>query len=216
MRFGVCEELYLPENDASVQKGFENAMETMKALGGAVVHVRYPNAERMREVRRIIASAELASVHRERLASNPEKFGDDVRERLEVSSRVTLAEYALAMKERRTLTREMESVFDEIDIFLAPGYPCPAGPVATETGTVPIVNGQEFSFTGLGRPQTGPYNLFGFPTMAAPSGFSADGLPVSVQIVGPPWEEARVLQVSHAFEEATPEVRQKKPPMCGG
>ena len=213
MRFGVCEELYLPENDASVQKGFENAIETMKSLGGVVVQVRYPNAERMREVRRIIASAELASVHRERLASNPEKFGDDVRERLEISSRVTLDEYALAMKERRTLTREMEKVFDEIDIFLAPGYPCPAGPVATEMGTV---NGKELSFTGLGRAQTGPYNLFGFPTMAAPSGFSADGLPVSVQIVGPPWEEARVLQVSHAYEEAIPEVRQKKPPMFAG
>ena len=74
MRFGVCEDLYLPENDASVQKGFENAIETMKALGGAVVHVRYPNAERMRDVRRIIASAELAAVHRERLATHPEKI----------------------------------------------------------------------------------------------------------------------------------------------
>ena len=67
-----------------------------------------------------------------------------------------------------------------------------------------------------GRPQTGPYNLFGFPAMAAPSGFSADGLPVSVQFVGPPWEEARVLQASHAFEEATPDIRREKPPMFGG
>ena len=213
MRFGVCEDLYLPENDASVQKGFENAIEAMKALGGEVVHVRYPNAERMRDVRRIIASAELAAVHRERLATHPEKFGDDVRERLEISSRVTLEEYMHAMRERRTLTREMEKVFDEIDILLAPGYPCPAGPVATIMGTV---NGKEYLFTGLGRPQTGPYNLFGFPTMAAPSGFSEDGLPVSIQIVGPPWEEARVLQASHAFEEAIPEVRQKKPAMVGG
>ncbi len=213
MRFGVCEDLYLPENDASVQKGFENAIETMKALGGAIVHVRYPNADRMRDVRRIIASAELAAVHRERLATHPEKFGDDVRERLEISSRVTLEEYMHAMRERRTLTREMEKVFDEIDILLAPGYPCPAGPVATIMGTV---NGKEHLFTGLGRPQTGPYNLFGFPTMAAPSGFSEDGLPISIQIVGPPWEEARVLQASHAFEEAIPEVRQKKPAMVGG
>ncbi len=213
MRFGVCEDLYLDENDESVQRGFEFVIETIKSLGGVIVHVRYPHTERMREVRRIIAAAELAVVHRDRLASHPEKFGDDVRERLEVSSRVTLDEYAHAMRDRRTLTREMEKVFDEIDLLLAPGYPCPAAPIATTMG---VVNGVEIPYTGLGRPQSGPYNLFGFPVMSAPSGFSADSLPVSVQIVGPPWEEARVLQASHAFEQATQDIQNRKPPMFGG
>ena len=185
----------------------------MKGLGGVIKEVRYPLAAKMNEVRGIIAGAELAVVHRERFSEHPEMFGEDVRDRLEKSSRVTLDEYVRACRERRIVTREMEKVFGEIDILLAPGYPCPAAPIATTMGSV---NGVEVPFSGLGRPQTGPYNLFGFPAMAAPSGYSADGLPVSVQFVGPPWEEARVLQASHAFEEATPEVQQKKPPMFAG
>ena len=213
MRFGICEDLYFAENDESVQRGFASAIETVKGLGGVIVHVRYPYAQRTNEVRGAIAGAELAVVHRERLSAHPGMFGDDVRERLESVSRVTLDDYVDACRARRTLTREMEKVFDAVDILLAPGYPCPAAPIATAMGTV---NGREVPFSGLGRPQMGPYNLFGFPVMAAPSGFSADGLPVSVQFVGPPWEEARVLQASHAFEEATPEVQNKKPPMFGG
>ena len=213
MRFGLCEDLYLGENDESVQKGFEQAIETVKRLGGVIVHVRYPLAAKMNEVRGIIAGAELAVVHRERFSTHPEMFGEDVRDRLESVNRVTLDDYVRACRERRIVTREMEKVFGEIDILLAPGYPCPAAPIATMMGSV---NGVEMPFSGLGRPQTGPYNLFGFPAMAAPSSYSADGLPVSVQFVGPPWEEARVLQASHAFEEATPEVQRKRPPMFAG
>ena len=213
MRFGLCEDLHLSENDESVQKGFEQAIETLKGLGGVITHVRYPHAEQMNEVRGMIAGAELAVVHRERFSTHPEMFGEDVRDRLESVNRVTLDDYVRACRERRIVTREMEKVFGEIDILLAPGYPCPAAPIATTMGSV---NGVEVPFSGLGRPQTGPYNLFGFPAMAAPSGFSADGLPVSVQFVGPPWEEARVLQASHAYEEATPDIRREKPPMFGG
>lgn len=213
MRFGVCEDFHLPENDVSVQEGFEGALSTMEALGGVLVEVRFPRAARAEEVRRVIADAELFAVHRERLQSRPEKFGEDVRARLEGASRATLDEYVRALRERRVLAREMEKAFGEADVILAPGYPCPAAPIATAMGRV---NGREVPFSGLGRPQLGPWNLFGFPALAAPSGFSAEGLPVSVQFVGPPWEEARVLRAAHAFEEATPEIRRRRPPAVEG
>ncbi len=213
MRFGICRDLHLCENDESVQNGFEYVLETMERLGGVVVEVRYPLAGRMLEVRNVIADMELAMVHRERLALHPEKFGADVRSRIERASRTTQEDYERACAERLPLTRAMEEAFDEADILLAPGYPCPAAPIATTMGRV---NGKERPFSGLGRPQTGPYNLFGFPALSAPSGFSAEGLPVSVQFVGPPWEEARVLRAAHAFEEAAPDIRRKKPPMFSG
>lgn len=213
MRFGVCRDLRLCENDASVQRGFEGALATVERLGGVVVEVGYPPAARMLEVRNIIADWELAAVHRERIARHPEKFGADVRDRVERARRTTQADYERACAERGPLTRAMEEAFDDADILLAPGYPCPAAPVATTMGRV---NGKERPFSGLGRPQTGPYNLFGFPALSVPSGFSPEGLPVSVQFVGPPWEEARVLRAAHAFEEATPDIRRRKPPMFSG
>ena len=210
MRVGVCEDFHLPENDASVQKGFERALSTMEELGAVLVEVRYARAARAEEARRVIADAELFVVHRERLRGRPEKFGEDVRKRLENASRATLDDYARARRERRMLAREMEEAFAGADVLLAPGYPCPAAPIATAMGRV---NGREVPFSGLGRPQLGPWNLFGFPALAAPSGFSAEGLPVSVQFIAPPWEEARVLRAAHAFEKATPEIRSRKPPI---
>ncbi len=210
MRFGVCRDLHLAENDESVLRGFECTLDVMKRLGGVLLDVRYPLARRMDEVRGVIADAELASVHRERFRRQPEEFGEDVRERIEKASRATLDDYVRACRERRTLTREMEKVFDEVDVLIGPVYPCPAAPIETRMGRV---NGVEHPFSGLGRAQTGPYNLFGFPVLAAPSGFSDDGLPVSAQFVAPPWEEARLLQAAHAFEEATPEIRSEKPPI---
>jgi len=57
-----------------------------------------------------------------------------------------------------------------------------------------------------------PHNLTGCPAIALPMGFSRDRLPLSLQIVGPRWAEAEILQIAQAFEEATPEIHAKRPP----
>jgi aspartyl-tRNA(Asn)/glutamyl-tRNA(Gln) amidotransferase subunit A len=58
-----------------------------------------------------------------------------------------------------------------------------------------------------------PINLVGVPALAVPIGF-ADGLPLSMQIVGPAWGEATILRIGQAYEAATPELRSQKPPHC--
>jgi aspartyl-tRNA(Asn)/glutamyl-tRNA(Gln) amidotransferase subunit A len=59
----------------------------------------------------------------------------------------------------------------------------------------------------------GPLNVTGLPGVAVPTGWSPAGLPLSLQIVGPRWDEARVLRIAHAFEAATPALRHRRPPL---
>ena len=63
---------------------------------------------------------------------------------------------------------------------------------------------------GLGRTLTGPHNVTGFPVVTVPTGFDKEGLPVSMQIMGPPWTESLVLRIAHTLEEATPEIRDRR------
>lgn len=203
MRLGICEDLHFIEIDKAVLGAFDEAVETLGRLGADVEKVRFPLGERLQTARQIIADAELIEVHRNRLADHPEGYGEDVRERLEKASRVTLDKYVRACRDREIIRRAMRDLFNSVDAILLPGFPCVACPIDT---TMVQVNGQEKPYLGLGRPLTGPHNLTGFPVVSVPTGFDKGGLPVSMQIVGPPWSESLILRTAHAFEEATPEI----------
>lgn len=72
------------------------------------------------------------------------------------------------------------------------------------------VNGKDVVFSsGLAMRQM--IDVAGLPSVAVPVGFGGAGLPLSVQIVGPAWGEAKVLRIAHAYEVATPELRCNRP-----
>jgi aspartyl-tRNA(Asn)/glutamyl-tRNA(Gln) amidotransferase subunit A len=65
---------------------------------------------------------------------------------------------------------------------------------------------------GFPKSNMAPFNFTGLPALALPCGFSSTGLPLSLQIAGRPWEEATVLRVGHAYEQAT-EWHTRRPPV---
>ncbi|MEE9273710.1 MAG: amidase [bacterium] len=210
MRLGLCPDLEFIEIDGAVRGAFEEAVEVLRGLGARTETHRFPLAANLQAARQEIADAELRAVHRERFAAHPEDFGEDLRERLERAGGATLDGYIRALREREIIRRAMEDLFAEADAVLLPGFPCAAAPVES---TVATVNGKEKPFMGLGRALTGPHNLTGFPALSVPTGLSPEGLPLAMQIVGPPWEEGRILRIAHAYEEATPEIRSLRPPI---
>ena len=102
----------------------------------------------------------------------------------------------------------MMELFRPVEAILLPGFPVVAAPVET---TMATVNGKEVPYSFLGSPLTGLHTMTGFPAMAVPSGFSPEGLPVSLQIVASPWEEGRIFRIASAYEKATPEIRSRRP-----
>ena len=77
------------------------------------------------------------------------------------------------------------------------------------------VNGKEMDFIGLARNLTGIQNFLGFPALTVPTGFDAEhGLPMAMQITTLAGDEAGAFRIGHAYEQATPELRDRRPDLA--
>ena len=122
---------------------------------------------------------------------------------IESGSRVDGARLSRAILRAEQLGGQMEDFFDNYDLLLSPTLATPAFRVATPPA---VIDGKEVS-TLLGfLPFTFPINMTGQTASSVPCGFSSDGLPIGLQIIGPRGSEAKVLQASAAFERARPWV----------
>jgi aspartyl-tRNA(Asn)/glutamyl-tRNA(Gln) amidotransferase subunit A len=151
-----------------------------------------------------MVQADGAAYHRERLAKNPELFGADVRQRLETGRDLPSSAYVLARRKQAEVRRRIELFFRQYDALLLPSTPIPALPYDD-------IDNSASQAPALTR-FTAPFNLSGSPALSIPCGFTASGLPIGLQIVCGPWQEARALRAGHAFEQAT-EWHKHKPPL---
>ena len=110
-------------------------------------------------------------------------------------------DYLQALRLRARFAREfIREVFGEVDALVLPVIPEPAPALETvKRGAVDEVVARMGRFSRLTR----PFNGLGLPALALPCGFSADGRPLALQIVGRPFDEATVLRVGHAYQQAT-------------
>jgi aspartyl-tRNA(Asn)/glutamyl-tRNA(Gln) amidotransferase subunit A len=132
-----------------------------------------------------------------------------VRGSLEHAAVLTAADLSRALLRVDQLRRQMEVFFDKYDLLLTPTMAVPAFPIGHRPT---IINGKEVDpFWGY-LPFTFPINMSGQTASSVPCGFSADGMPIGLHLVGPRGAEARVLQASAAFEEAHP-WNQRRPPV---
>ena len=209
MRFMISTDLIDVEIDAPIAEAFESALEMLRGLGAEIEEVSCPFAKEINPHRRVIADAEFYRVHGERYHGDPQGYGVRLQQRIANAEKTTLAMYIDALNRRKALTRSMLDLMAPYDAMLSPGYPCLAAPVET---TMASVNGKEMDFIGLARNLTGVQNFLGFPGLMAPTGLdSAHGLPMAMQITTRPGDEACGFRVGHAFEQATPEWRKRKP-----
>jgi aspartyl-tRNA(Asn)/glutamyl-tRNA(Gln) amidotransferase subunit A len=209
LRLALCPDLHYGELDSAVATAMEAAVKTLAGLGARIETVAFPLREALQFARKAIAQAEFLALHRERLAATPEGYGADVRERLREAAATTLDDYVRACRERERVRRAMDGLLAEVDGLVLPVSPCE--PPLLDTGTS-RVNGREVTFSVVGVPMRGPLNVLGLPGVAVPTGWAPSGLPLSLQIVGPRWDEAKALRIAHAYEEATPALRDRRPP----
>jgi aspartyl-tRNA(Asn)/glutamyl-tRNA(Gln) amidotransferase subunit A len=209
LRLVLCPDFYVhAEIDAEVERAFDQATRVFQDLGAKVETVPFPHGKRFLEVFRAIAGPEYAEFHRPFFEKNPGGYGTDVRERLAWSFEITSDQYVRGLRERELLRRETAAFFRGGDAFLLPSMPCTAPPIATLKARV---NGKEYDGAWIHRPFLSAHNLTGCPAVSLPMGFGTDGLPLSLQIIGPEWSEPSVLAIAHAYEEATPEIRTRHP-----
>ncbi|WP_153464363.1 MULTISPECIES: Asp-tRNA(Asn)/Glu-tRNA(Gln) amidotransferase subunit GatA [Sediminibacillus] len=143
--------------------------------------------------------------------SRSEGFGDEVKRRImlgtfALSSGYYDAYYKKAQKVRTLIKNDFEKVFEDYDVIVGPTTPTPAFKVGE------IIDDPLTMYTN--DILTIPVNLAGVPGMSVPCGFSSDGLPIGLQIIGKHFDEATMLRTAYAFEQATD--HHKKQPELGG
>jgi aspartyl-tRNA(Asn)/glutamyl-tRNA(Gln) amidotransferase subunit A len=192
LRIGVPRAYFFDGVDAEVEKALEQALTTLRGLGATVTDVEIPSIEASWAFLAILM-AEAFAYHERDLRTHPELYGDVLRERLLAGGLILGSEYVQAQRLRSRLQAEMLDVLRRVDVLATPTTPKPAPTFAAAWDP------------GFGFPKSNmaPFNMAGLPALALPCGVSSQGLPLSLQIAGRPFDEATVLRVGYAYEQAT-------------
>lgn len=173
------------------------AVDAAAAALGADRMVDIPEAARARAAAYVMTAAEGAALHARRLRARPGDFDPAVRDRLIAGLAIPAAWVTAAQRFRRHFRAEMLTLFQEVDVILAPSTPCRAPTLGQKTF---VLDGEEM----LVRPNLGlftqPVSFIGLPVAAVPV-FLDEGLPLGVQVIAPPWREDIALRVAHALAE---------------
>jgi aspartyl-tRNA(Asn)/glutamyl-tRNA(Gln) amidotransferase subunit A len=183
---------FLEGADLEITAAFEAALATLRSLGASVRDVEIPHMWDAPSFM-VILGSEAFAYHERDLRERPEIYGDLLRERLIHGGLYTGAEYIQAMRLRERLRREMLDALRTVDLLITPTSPKPAPTFAAAYDTA----------VAFPRSNMPPFNLSGLPALAQPCGFTRGGLPLSLQLVGRPFDEATVLRAGHAYERAT-------------
>ncbi|MBM4259550.1 MAG: amidase [Deltaproteobacteria bacterium] len=146
-----------------------------------------------------ICAAEAAAAHEQFYPARAADYGTMFRSFLEDGGKVKGTEYAQAYVKRQAVCRMFDDILQKVDLFLCPSLPRVPMPLKDFPPDAPL--SREASL-GLLR-HTAPFDLTGSPTISVPCGFSTDGLPLSLQLIGRHDEEGLVMQAGYAYEQAT-------------
>jgi aspartyl-tRNA(Asn)/glutamyl-tRNA(Gln) amidotransferase subunit A len=185
---------YVWDADPEVLDVVRAAAQVFEKLGAQVHPVELNFLREAALANSLMTQADGAAFHRERLGDHPLGFGDDVRLRLQTGAAFTSTEYSLARRTQSEMRRRMETFFQDYDLLLTPTTPIPAPFIESNDAIEQARRLTRF---------TAPFNLTGLPALSVPCGFSTTGLPIGLQMICPPWNEARLLQAGVAYETAT-------------
>jgi aspartyl-tRNA(Asn)/glutamyl-tRNA(Gln) amidotransferase subunit A len=199
LAFGVPREFFFDRLDPEVRAHVDAALKALEGLGARLVPIALPHSKYVPAISFGIQAPEAFSYHEKTLRTRAAEYGDDVRVRLEVGRYIPAPQYLKAQRARRLVMEDFRRAFQTVTAILTPTVPIPATPIGA--ATVPM-EGKPIDVRGALTRFARSFNATGLPTITVPCGFTAGGLPVALQIAGHPFDEATVLRVAHALEQA--------------
>ncbi|MBI4504720.1 MAG: amidase [Chloroflexi bacterium] len=176
----------------------EKARQTLADLGLTLLPLELPRAEEANDLTTAIISVDLCVYH-ERHRDREALYGRNFRERVQPGRAVTGIQYAQAKEAQADLRRRWLALFERVDLLVVPANVAGAPPHGQDWVEV---DGQRYPVRTANSGFNRVSNLTGFPALTLPIGALPDGLPIGIQLVGPPFGEARLLAVAHALEQA--------------
>ena len=205
MRIGIDRKYALEGVDGGDAAAIEEALKILAGLGARIVDVTMPNLSAMLDVWLTIDTAEAAAAHAANYPSRASEYGPYMREVLALGAAVTPQRLASARKARAAFAGGFSAVLESVDAMACPAGGSPAFPITREVHTGGMA--AYHAVWGAAAPRSAdftiPMNLAGVPAICLPSGFSAEGLPYSIQFAGRRLSEPALCRIAHACEGAT-------------
>jgi aspartyl-tRNA(Asn)/glutamyl-tRNA(Gln) amidotransferase subunit A len=194
LRIGVPRKFFFEDLDADVASAMTHALSGLVTIGGELRELELPVP-----TDRALQSAEAYAFHAEFVARSPELYQPETLRRIRTGENVSPEKVLECRRELERARRDIAATFAGVDLLVTPTTPIPAPAIAELKQNPDLLRPREL----LLLRNTRPINVWGLPAISIPCGFSSSGLPIGLQIIGPHWREAKVLQLAHAYEQAT-------------
>jgi len=207
LKLGLVRHFYTEDMQAHPEQAqaIETAAEVLRGLGAEVREIRLPPLQDYALCTRIVIRCEAFAIHRRWMAQRPGDYGALARQRILDGAPTSAADYIDALRLRGRLTRQTLAAFAGIDAALT---------VSSMDPTCRIDDAEACARL-YPRQARQPFNATGQPAIAIPAGFTQDGLPLSLQLIGHPWAEAMLYRIAHAYERATGWTERHPPELVG-
>jgi aspartyl-tRNA(Asn)/glutamyl-tRNA(Gln) amidotransferase subunit A len=204
LKMGIPSNYYFDVVDRQVEEAVRRAISALEELGVEPREVSLPSMKYAGALR-IASMADSVVTHEPYLKAHRQDYGPDVLYRTLAGQFVLGRDYSKALKVQRLIKEEHARVLHEVDFLVTPTAPVAAPRIDAKTITL---DGKEYRVRGPGSGMiprnTSPSNATGLPAITVPCGFTQAGLPIGVQFVGRPFQEDRLFQVAHSYEQVSP------------
>jgi aspartyl-tRNA(Asn)/glutamyl-tRNA(Gln) amidotransferase subunit A len=195
LRIGVPRAFFFDDLNPEITPAIETAIQVFREL-----HAEIRDDMKLEvSTDRTLASAEAYAFHQPLVARSPELYQPATLTRIKSGESISAADALRASRDLQASRHAIRKIFDEVDVLLTPTVPIPPPSIAELTEHPDKLRPQELIMLR----NTRPFNVWGIPAVSVPCGFTKDGLPIGVQLAAGPWREDLVLQVAHAYEQAT-------------
>ncbi|MDR5702718.1 MAG: amidase [Armatimonadota bacterium] len=206
VRVGVIRTM-MEDADPQVRSLVQDALKVLTDAGAEVEEVAIPSLQEMRTAAMAIAMPEASAYHLRWLSQRSLDYGEDVRQRLFVGALLPAHAYLTGLRARQWLRKQLQEVFERVQVLVAPTVSAPACPIGAQTLRV-------------GEEERDPraaylwfnqvFNMVGLPSISVPCGFVRH-LPVGMQIIGRWFAEGEILSVARAFERGAIQIHRRPP-----
>jgi len=206
LRVGVARTFFFDDLDPEIEAAVNGALRVLEGITGSIRDLTIP-ASAQEALRAAVRAAEAYAYHAEFVEKSPDLYQPETLALLRAGADVKTPAYILARREVDLTRRTIGQAFDSADIIVTPTTPVPP-PMLADLGkdaNAPRTGGR------LLIRNTSPFNVYGWPTISVPCGFTRAGLPIGLQISAPSGADATVLRVARAYEEVT-NWHKRRPP----
>jgi aspartyl-tRNA(Asn)/glutamyl-tRNA(Gln) amidotransferase subunit A len=197
LRIGVEYTRHFPaDSDPTTRAQFDAAVAMLKVLGASVQEITLPLYAEMGATLMPIVGSESLAYHRADAQARWNDYFEATRTMLARGAMVSGADYVQAQRVRRVAQHELQQLFQTVDVIVSPTAAVGAFRYGADDRLLDLESMFRLVFTAY-------WDAAGNPALVVPMGFTADGLPLSLQIAGRPFEEGTVLRVGDAFQRMT-------------